>query len=101
MKTKLTLLWYWVEIQYAKILNKFCIVRSIDCIPNGMYCYEYDEERNSKEPTNGYYIKPCKYYRSTTETGGIACTYLGYMGFDPCLYDSCKICGIKEFIEID
>ena len=32
------------------------------------------------------------------KTGGIACTYIGYYGFDPCLYDECKICGQNEEI---
>lgn len=66
-----------------------------------MYCYEYDEERNTKEPINdgGYWVKTCKYYRSTPKTKGVACTYVGYMGFDPCLYDQCKICGVKDSFE--
>lgn len=96
MRTKLRLLWYWLETRYAKLLRLFGVVRSTDCIPDGMYCYEYDEERNAKEPTDGYWIKTCKYYRSTPKTKGIACTYVGYMGFDPCLYDQCKICGVKD-----
>ena len=99
MKHKLRLLWYWLETRYAKLLRLFGVVRSTDYIPDGMYCYEYDEERNAKEPTNGYWIKTCKYYRSTPKTGGVACTYTGYYGFDPCSHDQCKICG-KNY-EID
>lgn len=99
MRTKLRLLWYWFETRYAKLLRLFGVVRSTDCIPDGMYCYEYDEERNAKEPTDGYWIKTCKYYRSTPKTKGVACTYVGYMGFDPCLYDQCKICGVKDSFE--
>ena len=99
MRTKLRLLWYWIETRYAKLLRLFGVVRSADCIPDGMYCYEYDEERNAKEPTDGYWIKTCKYYRSTPKTKGVACTYAGYMGFDPCLYDQCKICGVKDKFE--
>ena len=101
MKTKLRLLWYWIETKYAKLLHLFGVVRSTDCIPDGMYCYEYDEERNTKEPCTdgGYWIKTCKYYRSTPKTGGVACTYVGYMGFDSCLYDQCKICGLNDEID--
>ena len=95
MRTKLRLLWYWLETRYAKLLRLFGVVRSTDCIPDGMYCYEYDEERNAKEPADGYWLKTCKYYRSTPKTKGIACTYVGYMGFDPCLYDQCKICDVN------
>ncbi len=99
MRTKLRLLWYWLETRYAKLLRLFGVVRSTDCIPEGMYCYEYDEERNAKNPTDGYWIKTCKYYRSTPKTKGVACTYVGYIGFDPCLYDQCKICGVKDSFE--
>ena len=102
MRTKLKLLWCWIETRYANLLHLFGVVRSTDCIPNGTYCYEYDEERNAKKPANGYYgywIKPCKYYRSIPKTNVVACTYVGYMGFDPCLYDQCKICGVKDSLE--
>lgn len=95
MKTKLRLLWYWLEVQYARLLNSLGVPRSTDEIPNGMYCYEYDEERNVKEPQkDGYWIKKCRYYRSD-DSGGKACTYVGFIGFDPCLHDSCKICDVK------
>jgi len=95
MKTKFKLLWYWVETRYVKLLRLFGVVPNTNPIPDGRYCYEYDKERNIKEPTDGYWIISCKYYRSTYETGGVACTYLGYMGFDPCLYDQCKICDVN------
>jgi hypothetical protein len=42
---------------------------------------------------DGYPVRECKYYRMTPSTKGIACIYIGYYGFDPCLYDACKICG--------
>ncbi len=95
---KIVLVWYYVEVLFSRILNFLNIKRSEDCIPKGMYCYEYDKERNEKEPCNdgGYWIKTCKYYRSTPETGGIACTYVGFFGFEPSLYDQCKICSVKN-----
>ncbi len=99
MKHKLRLLWYYAETRYVKLLRIFSVRRSASVIPKGQYCYVWDEERNAKEPTNGYWIKTCKYYRSTPKTGGVACTDTGYYGFDPCLYDQCKICG-KNY-EID
>lgn len=63
-----------------------------------MYCYEY-VDRTEKEPADGYWTKPFKYYRSTPKTKGIACTYVGHIGFDVCLYDQCKICGVKDSLE--
>ena len=98
MKTKLRLTWYWIETKYVKLLRLFGVVLSTDVIPNGMYCYEYDEEKNKRAPLDGteYWVKTCPYYRSTPETKGIACTYSEHFGFDPCLYDQCKICGEKE-----
>lgn len=100
MKYKIKLLWYYVEVGYAKLLRLFNVRRSTSPIPKGTpYCYEYDEERNTKEPTDGYWIKPCRYYRSTPKTKGVACTYVGYIGFDPCLYDQCKICGVDKGYE--
>ncbi len=95
MKYKIKLLWCYVEIVYARLLRLFGVVRSTDCIPDGMYCYQYDEERNTKEPTDGHCIKPCKYYRSMKGYSA-ACTYVGFIGFDPCLCDQCKICGVDE-----
>lgn len=95
-KTQMTLMGYWVEAKMSRLLLMFGVVFDIKNIPEGMYCYTIDEERNKKEPTNGYWTKPCPYYRSTHKTGGRACTYLGYYGWDACLYDQCKICGIKD-----
>lgn len=75
----------------------FGVLKSEDPIPNDTpYCYLWDEEKNNRNPIDGYWIKPCKYYRTTPKTKGVACTYVGYFGFDPCLYDQCKICGVKE-----
>ena len=52
---------------------------------------------NQKEPINGYWIKPCKYYRSM-KGHSAACTYVGFIGFNPCLGDQCKICGVDEVL---
>lgn len=95
MKHKLRLLWYYAETRYVKLLRIFGVRRSAFVIPKGQYCYVLDEERNTKEPCSdgGYWIKTCKYYRSIPKTGGVACTYTGFFGFDCCLYDQCKICG--------
>ena len=101
MKHKLKLLWYYAETRYAKLLCIFGVRRSASIIPKGQYCYVWDEERNINEPCTdgGYWIKTCKYYRSTLKTGGVACTYTGFFGFDFCLYDQCKICGENDEID--
>ena len=101
MKNILKLLWYYTETRYVKLLRIFGVGRSVSVIPKGQYCYVLDEERNTKEPSTdgGYLIKPCKYYRSTVKTGGVACTYTGFYGFDFCLYDRCKICGVNDEID--
>jgi hypothetical protein len=98
MKTLFKLLWYYIETRYVKLLHIFGINRDASIIPKGQYCYVWDNERNINEPctNDGYCIKPCKYYRSTKKTRGIACTYIGFFGFDICLYDQCKFCGENE-----
>lgn len=92
IEAKLLLIWYWLEIKYIQIFN---ITYPKDPIPEGMYCYENDFEKNIAEPFDGIWIKTCPYYRSTYLTGGIACTYSAYYGFEAGLYDQCKICGTK------
>jgi hypothetical protein len=101
MKHKLKLLWYYIETRYVKLLSIFGIRRSASVIPLGQYCYVWDEERNTKElcSDGGYWIKTCKYFRGTPKTGGIACTYTGFFGFDICLYDRCKMCGENDEID--
>lgn len=101
MKHKLRLLWYYAETRYVKLLRIFGGKRNASVIPKGQYCCVWDEERNTKEPCtdSGHWIKSCKYYRSTPQTGGIACTYIGYYGFDPCLFVQCKICGKNNEID--
>lgn len=94
MEYKIKLLRYYVEIVYTKLLRLFNVRRSTAPIPKGTpYCYVRDDERNKKEPIDGYWIKPCKYYRNMKGYNA-ACTYVGFIGFDPCLGDQCKICGV-------
>lgn len=97
MKTKITLIKYYIETLFTKCLKLFNIKYDTSVIPTGMYCYTNDIERNKTNPlTEGYWTKTCPYYRSTNETKGIACTFEGFYGFDVCLNDQCKICGINE-----
>lgn len=85
------------EVIWSHIQNFFGYHKDDSVIPkNTPYCYELDEEKNASNPISGYWIKPCKYYRNLGKTGS-ACTYCGFMGWDPCLSDQCKICGINEY----
>ena len=88
---KFILLWFYIETRYEKLLQLFRIKRNDLIIPKGMYCYEWINKQG--------YNKTCKYYRSTEETKGIECTYTGHYGFDVCLYDRCKICGVNDEIK--
>lgn len=95
MKTNLSLISILCEVVYSKLLRLFKIKRDESVIPEGSYCYVWDEEKNKAQPIDGYWIKSCKYYRNISENNR-ACLYTGFVGFDFCLYDQCKICGVKE-----
>lgn len=83
--------WYFIEVLFTKTQRLFGYKKDTSVIPEGYYCYVFDNERNKKEPIRGYWIKPCKYYRSM-KGHSAACTYVGFIGFDPCLGDQCKMC---------
>ena len=89
--------WCYIEVGFAKLLRFFGIRYSDLPIPKDtLYCYVIDEERNNKEPLEqGYWIKPCKYYRHINNSNA-GCVYVGFIGFDPCFADQCKICGVSE-----
>ena len=102
MKYRLKVLWYYIEIGWAKLLLLFGIRKSTAPIPKGTpYCYVWDEEKNKSEPIDGYWIKPCKYYRGMKGQCDAGCTYVGFIGFDVCLGDQCKICGVSTHNEKD
>lgn len=87
--------WYFIEVCWVKLLLVFNIWKDISPILCGMYCYVIDKEKNEKEPIkDGSWIKNCKYYRYLKKQYA-ACTYLGFIGWDPCLGDQCKLCGEK------
>lgn len=88
-------IYVYLEVGYTNFLRLLKIRKSIKPIPkNTLYCYEFDTERNKKEPIDGYWIKPCKYHRYL-DKGNSGCTYVGFVGFDVCLSDKCKICNIE------
>lgn len=86
----------YVSVFFEILYSRACIFLKINkdatVIPEGHYCYVIDEEKNKLEPIDGYWIKTCKYYRSIGN-GYAGCTYCGYIGWDICLSDQCKMCG--------
>ena len=97
MKKGLRTILYYLETRYTKILMKFGIRKDASIIPPGPYCYVIDKEKNKRSPLKtGYWIKPCKYYRSGHGEGPYACTYTGFFGHDMCFDDKYKICGKNE-----
>ena len=57
MRTKLRLLWYWLETRYAKLLRLFGVVRSTDYIPDGMYCMSTMKNATQKSLLMGIGLK--------------------------------------------
>jgi len=89
---RVKILCYYIEVLFSKLLHLFGVWYDVSIIPIGHYCYVPDNERNKEEPFDGYWISPCKYYRGMKGSGA-ACVYVGFIGFDICLGDQCKICG--------
>lgn len=58
---------------------------------NTEYCYEFLSPIIENCHIRGYNIKPCPWYKFHDEDIR-ECRYLGFKGFDACLYDQCKIC---------
>lgn len=99
MKRLPRIIWYYIEIYFIKLILLFGIKRNTSVIPEGLYCYT-PIESPTKDNNYIYKIKPCKYYRHITKNIK-SCTYEGFVGFDFCLYDQCKICGEKDDIRED
>lgn len=81
----LKLLVYIIEAKLLSKLAKITKSTTFDNIPYGLYCY--------------YGKIKCPFYRYTKKTGGIACIYESFFGYDALLSDGCKICGINLDIE--
>jgi hypothetical protein len=82
----------YAEVLWCKLLRLFHIKKDPSHIPYGVYCYVPDRSRPEKSGVMP--IKLCKYYRSSGEKS--ACTYVGFVGWDPCLNDQCKICDVNN-----
>lgn len=87
---------YWgrnlANMLWWKLLFLFGVRRSALPIPNGMYCYAPDNEKNAKATSfKYYYIKPCKYYKTLGRRFN-GCSYLGIITDDFVFDDQCKMC---------
>lgn len=76
----------------SRILLFFNIKKDNSPIPEGMYCYEPDIEKNkNRKDFSKYYIKPCKYYKRISKNYN-GCSYLGVITDDMVFDDQCKLC---------
>lgn len=83
----------FIIVFYYRILKYFFGELDSSIIPEGLYCYVPDDEKNAKENSNfTFYIKPCPYYRSMSGQYNAGCLFTGRAGFDLSLGDQCKIC---------
>lgn len=93
MKHKFKIVSFYIEIAYAKILRFLHFKKDKSVIPEGYYCYVWDED---PKRNNEYHTIPCRFYRSMKNQCYAGCTYVGFIGFDIGLQDQCKICGENE-----
>lgn len=87
-------IWIYVEVLWTKLLLFFGKRKDASVIPEGHYCYLFDG-RTGFMPDGRSWLgtKPCPYYRGMKGELDAACTFVGFVGFDMCLGDQCKICG--------
>lgn len=83
----------YLDIIISKILIYFGYKYDEKVIPEGMYCYKPDIDKNlARKNLRVYYTIPCKYYKNLGKYNG--CEYLGIITDDDVFADRCKICGI-------
>lgn len=86
---RIKILWLKIQKLRGKQLDE-------SVIPKGLYCYSVTEEElkrvHSPDWNGTYNITPCPYFGCMRDHKA-ACFYMGFIGWDPCLWDQCKICG--------
>lgn len=86
----------WIKILWWSFIIKLGYKRSKDPIPQGVYCYKPDDEKNRKNKNNSvFFVEPCKYYKTLGNRYN-GCSYLGIITDDMVFDDQCKMCDIKE-----
>lgn len=103
MKKKFRIRLYHIANLFEMLWSKICIAfgKKYDSsvIPEGVYCYKIDTERNEREKRFfGYHIIPCNYYK-TLGNGWNGCKYLGYITDDFVFDDQCKMCDKNEDLD--
>jgi len=90
------------SILYHKIRLLFGYKPDPSKIPNGLYCYVPDIEKNNKKDNDcfTYYTIPCEYYVSLGYHWN-GCKYLGVITDDDVFADMCKMCDIKHYYIIN
>jgi len=80
--------YYYLLIFFIRLLKYFGYKLSSEGIPGGVYCYSIiriDTE------TGHITTKNCPHYKFMSGDND-ACTYTGFIGYDCCFADQCKIC---------
>ena len=103
LKSKITRYSHWsmnfINVMWWKLLILFGVNRSPLPIPEGIYCYSPDTEKNEKAVNfKYYYVKPCKYYKTLGNRYN-GCSYLGIITDDSVFNDQCKMCGENYGLE--
>ena len=88
---------YWfknlLSMIYSKVLIYFGKKYDSSFIPEGMYCYKLDDEKNKNKKHDDYhiYLIPCRYYKTLGKHWN-GCKYLGIITDDDVFDDQCKMC---------
>lgn len=83
-----------IKILLSRILLFFGFKFNTELIPEGSYCYEPDDEKNSIETSFIYHVKPCEYYVDISDEKK-GCAFLGKITDDYMFRDQIKLCRIK------
>lgn len=85
------------SVIYGRLLRFLNIKRDDTVIPQGMYCYTPDIEKNKnkKDGDYKYYVKTCKYYKRLGRDYN-GCSYLGIITDDDVFGDQCKLCNVEK-----
>ena len=91
-----------LEALYWKIRLKSGYKPDTSVIPEGVYCYtpDFEKNKNKAEDDPYYYTKVCPYYR-TRKGMKSGCMFLGWSGWDMAHWDQCKICGENDYDKYD
>lgn len=89
-----------LEVLFVKFLILFGYKFDKSKIPEGIYCYKINSEKNQNKPKNDLtlYTDDC-IYRKYIYKDWFGCKFLGIITDDMCFEDACKICSENENIE--